>query len=340
LVCAICLVAAAQGNVIDYTDYDITFDPFEFNVFSLGDIGAASAAYHSDFQGIAGLGGDAYFSSFSLHDIATAGPGTPYSLYAGGDVRITGSINNGGIEAGGSVFINGANVDGTIRAGGNLDGTGGTVLGDAILGGSDLTGFPVTVHGTVSTDVSFESSQDVSEVGDFFLDASNLIGGMPATTPTGLRYGEILIDLQPGINVAEISSAVLNAAWGVRITGPADATLYINVPDASVAFNSLVWNYQNGMSAEHTLLNLANAETFGLSNGDHQVNILAPRADTYFPHGLVTGNLIAGSLTGGGQVNDGGFRGEIPEPATLGLLSIGACALLLARRRPDASRTR
>ncbi len=333
----LCLVGVARGNVIDYTDYDITFDPFEFNVFSLGDIGTTSAAYHSDFQGIAGLGGDAYFSSFSLHDIATAGPGTPTSLYAGGDVRITGSINNGGIEAGGSVFVNGANVDGTIRTGGDLDGTGGTVLGDAVLGGSDLTGLPVTVFGTVSTGVSFEASLDLSEVSEFFLDTSSLIGGMPATTPALLQYGEILIDVESGINVVEISSAALNAAWGVRISGPADATLIINVPDAMVAFDALVWNYQNGMSAGHTLLNLASASTFSLSNGDHQVNILAPRADTYFPHGLVTGNLIAGSLIGGGQVNDGGFEGQIPEPTTLGLMGIGACALLLARRRPGAS---
>ncbi len=54
-----------------------------------------------------------------------------------------------------------------------------------------------------------------------------------------------------------------------------------------------------------------------------------------FASGVVTGNLIAGDLQGGGQVNLGHFDNAIivpiPEPATLSLIAVGA--MLIARRK-------
>ncbi len=318
------------ANVIGFDGAPAPFNPFDFNVFSLGDIGTSSDAYSSDFQGIAGLGGTAYFSGFSLHDVATAGPGTPYSLYAGGDVYVTGAINNGGVEAGGSVFVNGASVDGDIVIGGNLAGSGGSVSGSATLAGSDLTGTTVTVAQGVSQGVPFVSTVDLDAMGAFFLATSDRAGLMGATTSVADAWGELQVNLTPGVNVVEIAAADLDAAWGITISGPADATLLINVPDESVTLDSLVWSYESEASAANILLNLPNATTFNLSGGNHNVNILAPQAETHFPHGLVTGNLIAGSLTGGGQVNDGGFESTVPEPATV-LLFVAGCIFLLHR---------
>ena len=42
-------------------------NPFNFNVYSLGDIGTSGSGYGSDYQGVAGAAGSAYFTNFSLN---------------------------------------------------------------------------------------------------------------------------------------------------------------------------------------------------------------------------------------------------------------------------------
>jgi choice-of-anchor A domain-containing protein len=321
LVVSFLLSLPAFGTVIN---------PFAFNVFTVGDIGTTDTGYSSDFQGVAATGGNAYFQNFSLHDVASAGPGTPYSLYAGGDVRIGGSINNGGIEAAGSVYINGASVYGDVSAGGDLLGTGGNVYGAAHLGGQDQTGNEVTVRDGVSQDSPFSPTLPLASLADYFLGTSAYLGSLSATTTYNNQWGELRINLEPGLNIVDIASADLNAAWGIRVNGGSDSILVINVPDGTVEFDSITWDYRGNASPSRTLLNAGNATSMQFTSGNHMVNILAPRADVNFPHGLLTGNLIAGNLTGGGQVNAGYFTGDIiPEPASILLIF----AALATRRR-------
>jgi len=320
LLCGLGLVARAAGDLC----------PFDFNVYALHDIGTPTQGYGSDFQGRAGAGGSAYFTGFSLHDDPAAGPSSPYSLYVGGDVYLSGQINNGGIEAGANVYINHAGVNGTIRAGGNLGGLGGSVAGDAYLGGQFTGGPSVTVAGTVASLTAFAPSFDLAGTSQYFLSLSQSAGALASNRSVVTQYGQLQIDLLPGLNTVSLTSAQLDQAWGVRISGPADATLVVNVPDTAVRFDSLQWDYVGGMSASRALLNMPNALTLQLSGGNHSVNFLAPYADTTFSSGLVTDNLIAGSLQGGGQVNWGQFTGQVPEPATLGVLGL---AMLLVRRR-------
>ena len=308
-------------------------NPWDLNVYSLGNIGTPSSKYSSDFQGVAGAGGSTYFAGFSLHDVASAGPGTPFSLYAGGAVEITGAINNGGIEAAGDVSILGASVAGPVVGGGSLLGTGGTITGDVTLAGSNLAPPAVTILGSLAEGVPYASTLDLDATSDYFLDVSTYVGDLAPTTTAIDQWGELQITVESGINVVEFASGQLDAAWGVRISGPSDATVLMNVQGASVAFDSLVWNYIGGVSSARALLNLEEAQTFSLSGGNHMVNILAPEADTHFAHGVTTGNLIVGSLTGGGQANAGRFEGTIPEPATLTLLLLGSFMLGAARHR-------
>jgi len=315
-----------------------SINPWDFNVVSLGNIGSPTAKYQSDFQGVAAVGGSAYFTLFSLHDVASAGPGTPYSLYAGGDVQITGSIFNGGIEAGGTVSMLGANVDGPIVAGGDLDGTGGTVNGDVTLAGQNLAGLVITIGGTLSEFAPFAPSLDLQELSDYFLQTSTYIGGLASNVGFTEQYGQIQVNVQSGVNVVELTAADLAAAWGFEVTGPADATLLINVLDTSATFDSINFDYTGGITPGHVLLNFPSADVLAISGGLN-VNILAPQAETTFPQGLVTGNLIVGSLYGGGQVNAGGFDGTIPEPASM-LLVLGGLALLPARIRRGGSSTK
>jgi len=71
--------------------------------------------------------------------------------------------------------------------------------------------------------------------------------------------------------------------------------------------------------------------------------MLAPFTDINFINGLVTGNLIAGNLTGTGQVKLGYFghggTTPVPEPATLLMLGIGGAVLGVLRYRKKTKKT-
>lgn len=314
-------------------------NPWAFNVYSLGDIGTTGSGYGSDFQGAAGAAGNAYFTGFSLNDL-NYDVIDGYSLHTGGEVRISGSINNGGIDAGGNVAVNNASVFGNVTAGGNLTGAGGTIHGNATLGGQKLVGPVVTVTGATSQFQPYTPLVDHGAISSTFATFSTTVGAMSATTAASNVFGQLQINAVSGVNVVSLTSAQLDAAWGVQINGPSDAMVYLNVTDAAVSFDSLVWSYAGGATAANALLNLAFADTLALSGGDHIINLLAPFADVTFSSGLLTGNLIAGNLFGGGQVNHGSFNGPhivIPEPATGALVLLGAAAAMLRRRKSRAA---
>jgi len=313
-------------------------DPWSVGVMSLGDIGTAANPYQSDFQSIAVVGGDAYFNLFSLHDIPDAGPGTGVSLYVRGSATITGAINNGGIEAGQDVTLNGVSVDGDVRAGGNLAGSGGHITGDVTLGGDKTTGQTISVGGTVTEGVPFVPTVDVPAIADYFLDTSATLGTLEPTVNHNNHFGALSVSLESGLNVVEIGADEFKAAWGFDVYGPADATLIVNIPDTTVSFDWIGWNFYNGVAWDDVLVNLPNAQSLGISSSGH-VSLLAPNADTTFPQGLLTGNLVVGNLVGGGQVNVSPFGGGenvpkpvIPEPATVVLL-VGTLPLVARHRR-------
>ncbi len=155
---------------------------------------------------------------------------------------------------------------------------------------------------------------DLDLLAAYFEGVSAEIAAMPATTAVSEQWGELKLQVTAGTNVAEISALDLDAAWGITLDGPADAVVYINVPNETVELDALLWVYQGGVTSDTTLLNLHQASSIDLSQGDHHVNILAPDASVSFPSGLATGNLVARCLSGGGQVNAGGFGAWVSMP--------------------------
>jgi len=279
---------------------------WQLNVVSNRGVGSEQTPYSSDFQGAAATLGGFYVRGFSLNALNTTN--LPFALYAGGDVSVdSGSIEFGGIEAAGDVFVDGGSIAGDIVSGGHLDGGFGTVQGDAVLAGADHS--QLSILGERLEGVGVVSSIDLQALVAYF-DALSVEHALadPNVEATE-QWGELLIELEPGDNVVELDGASLGQVWGLTIDGPEGASVVLNVADAEVAFDSLVWTYTGGASAERTLLNLHSAEVLELSGGDHQVSILAPHADTIFPAGLVTGTLVVGSLEGGGQVNHGPYDG-------------------------------
>lgn len=290
------------------------FSPWEFGVVVIEDMGQPCAPYCSDFQGGAAVGGDVWVSGFSLNDLDAAP--NDVALYAGGDVSFTGAVSHGGLEVAGDILLPGTSVAGSVTGGGDLDGSG-TIGGDVTLAGTKIPGYPLTVGGTLTENAPFAPTVDLYVLGIYFRTVASVVSWKMPTLVATEQWGEIHVDAVQGMNVVEIDAQTLNDAWGIRITGPADASVYIDVLGTTASLDSLVWTYDGVLGPERTLLNYGAATELELSGGDHQVNILAPNALVRFPHGLVTGNLIAGELQGCGQVNLGGFEGDPWEDKTL-----------------------
>jgi len=306
---------------------------WDFNVFSRSTIGSASKAYGSDFQGASGAVGNAYFNGFAAKTNANSSASLAYGFYGGGDFRLGGSVNNGGISVAGNVTMNGAQITGPVTGGGNLGGSGGSINGNVSISGSKTTGNQLTVNGSLNTGQAYSAALDLAGVSSYFQNAGSFAASM---TPTGSytnQWGELIINAGNPLNVINVSASDFTNAWGIRVVGT--GAVIVNVAGSSLDFASKTWNYQNGASSVSTLLNLNEASTVRMSGG-HNVNILAANAATNFSSGVVTGNLIVGSLMGSGQVNwneQGGFSGGALIPAPAGAFILAGAGLIAFRRR-------
>lgn len=314
----------------------ITTDPFAyFNVYSLGNIGSATSSYRSDFQGVAGAGGDVYFSGFSLDGRDTV---SDYVLYTGGNATLGGNYA-GNLEIGGNLNLGGVSVYGNAYVGGNVSNySGGSLFGDIIASGQIGLSQSFTVTGTSSSQASFGNLADHAGLSNYFLSTSRAIAAMNNTAVLNNQWGGINLTASSGINVVSLSADELKNAWGFTINAPDDATIFINVSGGAATLDSTNWIYAGGVSSSNVLLNYLDATALNLSGGN-TVNILAPYADTNFSSGVVTGSLIVGNLFGGGQVNLGHFQNTelaqgypIPEPASVLLVCIGGWLVGLGRK--------
>jgi choice-of-anchor A domain-containing protein len=315
----------------------ITTDPFAyFNVYSLGNIGSATSLYHSDFQGVAGAGGDVYFSGFSLdgHDTVS-----DYVLHTGGNATLGGNYV-GNLEIGGNLSLGGVSVYGNAYVGGNVSNYGGgSLFGDIVASGQIGLSQSFTVTGMSSSLSSFNSIMNYDSLSNYFLSTSRAIAAMDNTAVLSNQWGGINLTALSGINVVSLSANELRNAWGFNITAPEDATIYINIYGETATLDSTDWVYTGGVSSGNVLLNYLDATALNLSGGN-TVNILAPYADTNFSSGVVTGSLIVGNLFGGGQVNLGHFQNTesvaqgypIPEPASVLLVCVGGLLVGLGRK--------
>lgn len=305
-------------------------NPYDFNVYMSGNIGTSSSAYGSDFQGLTGSGGNAYFGGFSGN---LNGPAFLYSVYSGGSFNMnSGTISNGGVEARGPINMSSTTINGNVHGGGNLMGGNGTINGNASLAGINTSN--ITIGGSIFTNQASTPSLNLNNVTNYFHNASAFWGGLAPTATFNNVFGQIQVsNLQSGRNIVNLSLADLNNAYGIQLNGPANAFVIFNFTDATPTLQILkdvTFNLSGGINQSDVLYNFINATQLALSGGQY-LSILANQADITFPSGLVTGNLIAKNLFGSGQANSGVFSGfqidqnnfsvGVPEPSTYLILS-------------------
>ena len=332
MLCITTVTAFTSADTIGVMDNPFTY----FNLYSLGDIGSASAPYQGEVFGRAGAAGNASLSSFVLLNMPSQ---AGWALHVGGSASIEGTYL-GGIDAGGSVALGGVGISGGVQAGGSVTQFGGGAIGGSVAaGGSAQLDQTMTVYGQTLSGQQYSPLVDHQAVSKYFLKTSADIGRMRPTGDFTEDWGHITFIGGAGVNVVTIDGQQLRDASHVAIDAPEGAVVYINVLEADVSLDWTGWEYTGGIGPRDVLLNMPYALSLELSS-TNAVNILAPLAATDFQAGLVAGTLVVGSLQGDGRVNMGSFGhgGLVPEPASILLLAGGAGAALLRRRRTVATR--
>lgn len=321
---------------------------------------------------LAGNGGELinYTITQELHNngAMTAADGTVEGgVHNAGTLEMTRSAVTGEMENSGTAGFTHGTVTGDITNTGSLElsnmtgnqdlyNSGSVVLTDGAISGTAYNGGSLTNNGWIAGGVSPLAGPlsgyaysglpmpDYAAISDYFMSTSNAIAdGIMAdrsVTPTvesGLDDTALItIEAGSGRNVANVNAADFLNAWGVQVIGPADAVVYVNVVGLeSGSFDDVVWWTSGGASLGNVVLNFPDATGTVTFEGYHAVNMLMPFADVEFLDGLVVGRLIAGNLTGGGQVNLPGA--PIPEPATLLLTGLGIAGAAILRRRRRAA---
>lgn len=276
-----------------------------YNVFVLNNMNATA----SDVEGRVAVGGNATFRDYSIGQLASGGG---QSLVVGQNLNFTrGSISNGGVAVGGQAHLSQVGING---------GTG------------------LVTQGTGSTPVNFNAAaQLLRDQGVAWQGLTS-----PNTRTTTLPWGETIFSgTNNGLNVFSISSADLARTNSIRFHIPTGSTALINVRGTSVQMQNMGFT-MNGAAASRTLFNFADARTLTLSGIGVPGTIFAPNADLVFNKGVIKGQVVARSFTGGGQVNNVSFNGDLPvnviplgNPAVLG--AIGLIGVVGYRRiRPTA----
>lgn len=273
-----------------------------FNVMSFGDYRGSN----SDVWGGVAVQGDAYFRSFGINSH---------------------SIN-----------------DPALVVGGNFTLQNGQVYGNAEIGGS-TTLSSATITGTRSSSVSVDWSATKSH-----LDAlSSDLGSRAATGTQSNAYGTMtfsgsgqngLADIQ----IFNLSNQEFKDGKGFQLNNvDSTDTIIINVAGSHVNFGD-AWTYRGLMGqADNILFNLFEATSVNLSK-EMWGSVLAQNATASCVNdGNVNGQVIVGDWNCGNQsIEVHGVYFNNPEaltpvaaaePGVIGLLSLGAAGLLVARKR-------
>lgn len=322
---------------------DLNSDPWQLSLYTISGTGSADSSYSgANIGGLSGSGGDVYLSNIGLN---TSGTAATYSMYTGGNVTFTSSSSyNGGLSVGGNLNYNSSTVTGNIQSGGNLTGSSGSIQGNVTLQGTNAATQGLTISGTVTKNQPFTNPLNTTTVNSYFQNASKFWAGLSPTASWTNVYGQIVVSsLQAGRNIVNLTLANLNSAWGIQLSGPSNAFVVFNITDTTGTLNAPVLNLSGGMTSSNVLFNLPNSTSLVLSGGTY-ASVLAPVSSISFPSGIIQGNLIANTLSGGGSIQAGSFTGfaadqsnfavVAPEPHTYLILATLLGLALYFKKRP------
>jgi len=274
----------------------------DYNIFVLGDVNQSN----TDSEGKVAIGGNVKFSNF----------------YAGMELPTDG--NNGDV----------------LIVGKNLAFQNGQVRGNAVYGETgELTNVTLEDGGTLRQDNPIDfaaASQELQALSQF-------LGGLEATGQTEIAYGGItLTGSDEDQNVFHLNASDLSNASSFNFNVDSGSTTIVNISGDAASLQNFGFNFNGGIDQrQNVIYNFHEARDLSASSIGIQGSILAPFAAFDFNKGVINGNLITASLTGGGQSNNYLFNGDlpdpisetVPEPATLAGLGLVAALGVASRRK-------
>lgn len=321
--------AVVAGVMITGTAEAGTIDPWQFAAFGTSAGSRAVFITNAKVNGMVGAAG-----SVSVESAAISGAG-----------KIT-------IAAGGDVSVREAEIDGQTWAGGGGAFDRAYVQGDVVLGGA-LSGRDTTINGSVSTrqDTSNISitgglieramaGPGVSETAAYFGAMNGALRAAQANGKYENQWGALSVWVHSGLNIVDITAAALDEAWGISVTGAADATLVLRVAGKTAKLDSLQWQYTGGVTGARVLVNYFEATRLELTGGQ-AANIFAPLAEINVANGAIEGSLIGSTVAVSGSLYGREFTGKtdlpmIPSPASW--VAVAGAGAMTGRRRREVER--
>jgi|GEM_PF-1305073 len=226
-----------------------------------------------DTQGKVAVGNDANLSNYSVGDQLTAA--NEDVLVVGNNLTYTsGRVYNGNVVYGNSTNLpqTSVSIDGTLSQGSPIDFASAKVYLEGLT--ASLSNY------TVSGTTTFEW------------------GGLKLTGN------------DPFLNVFNVKGSDLNSANDFQISVPNGSVVLVNIDGTNVSWSGGL--VVNGTAISNVLFNFPQAISLTISGIDIRGTILAPFASLNFSSGVINGQVIAKSMTGGGQFNLSMFKGNIP----------------------------
>lgn len=230
----------------------------------------------ADTQGKVAVGGNATLSNYSVGDLLP--PNSGDVLIVGGSLVYTsGSINNG----------------------------------NAVYGGTtNLPQYAVSITGGT---LRHDNPIDFQAAGNFLKNLSNTLSATFPNGSTRFEWGRVTLKgTDPLLNVFTVSGSDLSAANNFVIDVPKGSSVLVNVSGKNVSLKGgmdLI-----GAAVNSVIYNFFQAQSLSISGMDLRGTVLAPLAALDFKAGIVTGQLIAKSVTGSGQFNNDPWDGGVPGP--------------------------
>ncbi len=256
------------------SSYNSSFDlgPAKgYNVFILKNLLQPS----SDTQGKMAVGGNANLFNYSVGDQLPSSNGTVDVLIVGHKLTFSsGAVTGGNVVYGTATNLPKDNV--------------------SITGGTLRKGHPIN-FGAAKT---------------YLKNLSANLGSYTVNGTTTFKWGGFTFTgTDPFLNVFKISGSDLSQANNVEINVPNGATVLVNITGKNVKWSGGLT--VSGTDVNNVLYNFYKAKTLKIHDIDIRGSILAPRAAVNFVSGVINGQLIAKSLGGPGQFNNGQFNNKL-----------------------------
>lgn len=271
----------------------------------------ATAAQASLF----GVAGD--YNAFILNDLSASGADTEGRLAVGHNATMSGySVGSRLSESYGTLD--------SLVVGNNLNAIGGWQVfnGNAVYGNTLISAPSIVSPNTIRKDTPL----DFDSIAVSMRTLSSQLASLADNGTSNYQWTTLTITgTDPTLNVITIDPDDWADAYDRQITAPAGSTLIINIPGTS---NSMRGGLAlNGVDRAHVLYNFYESASITSSSIAVMGSVLAPYASATISGGAFEGNavLLNATQTNGGEFHNYPFVG-VPEPATIGMLLIGAIA--------------